>query len=154
MLKKFKHFLGIEGARVNLYLDKESDLFSGIIVGKVELTSLRPVKILSLHYKLEERYRRGRGKRKLIDKYHLAGLEQQLNLELKANDPQIITFNLTFDKIKSPIDEIGEKNPVTKALAWTIKKIKSAESQYILTAEAVVEGTKLNPFDTLEILVD
>lgn len=152
MLTRIKHLLGIEGARLSLFLEETSNLDDGLIHGVAVFTSLRPVKVQALHLKLEERYERGRSSRKLIDKYLLSEQIIELDLEVGATSEQRVKFVLDFKKLKAPIDRFAEKNIVSGWLAKAAKLVKNADSAYILTGEAVVEGTRLNPFDTLEII--
>ena len=152
MLTRIKHLLGIEGARLSLFLEDSSNLEGGVIDGVAVFSSLRPVRVLALHLKLEERYERGRSSRKLIDKYLLSEQIIELNLELEANTEERVKFSLDFQKLKAPIDRFADKNVVSGWLAKAAKFIKNADSAYILTGEAIVEGTRFNPFDRLEII--
>lgn len=152
MLKKFKHMLGIEGAKVSVFLDSDAHVESGHLKGQVELISMTKVAISSIALKVEERYQRGRGKGKLVDKYTLVEKDIPVRLELAPDMPVLVPFDIRFDRIPAPIDEFASRGFFNKAVAWAAKRIKNAESSYLLTVEAIVEGTKLNPFDTLEIL--
>ncbi|MDX1685070.1 MAG: sporulation protein [Saprospiraceae bacterium] len=152
MIRRFKHLLGIEGAKVNVFLNEDTDISNGHIEGRIELVSMTPVTIDSLELILEERYKRGRRRKKLIDKYRLAEKNIPLKIELLPEVPVEIPFELSFEKISAPIDEFANRNTLTHIVAWTAKKIKNVESSYLLTVEAMVKGTRLNPFDTLEVL--
>lgn len=151
MLTKFKHLLGIEGAKLSVYLAEGSDPSTGTFKGNVVLSSLRPVKVLAIHLKLEERYQRGRRSRKLIDKYLLAERVMEVSIEVIPGEEKQVEFDLTYNKIKSPIDRFADKGAPARWLAGAVKLAKNARSTYVLTAEAVVEGTRLNPFDRIEI---
>lgn len=148
MIKRFKHMLGIEGAKVKIYLDEDSHVHSGLLKGEVELSTLNPVTVVGIFLKLEERYQRGRQKRKLIDKYQIGQKAIPLKIELLPETPVRVPFEIECSPLESPIDEFANKNPINGALAWVAKQIKNAKSTFILTIEAEVEGTKLNPFDS------
>ena len=143
MLRRIKNILGIEGAKVNLVIDKLSDQSIG---GKCVLVSPQPQKLEGLKFTLRERYKRGRRKSKLVDTYLL--LEEHLDekADLQPEVPFEIDFFFNYSKIHSPIDRFSSKNVVTKALGEVAKWVKSAESTYLFTVEAKIKGTRLNPF--------
>lgn len=152
MITKFKHMLGIEGAKLKIILDDDSRPEDGVVSGQVELTSLKNVSVSDIYLKIEERYERGRGQKKLIDKYLLAERDMPIHLDLLPNTPVLIPFELSFERVSSPADEFASRNLLNSALMWTAKKLKKVRSSYMLTVEAVVDGTRLNPFDSVELL--
>lgn len=147
MLKRVKTWLGIEGVKIELLLPEEIKKSSGNIVGSVRLSSMNAQTVTSLHFKLIEKYIRGRRKAKLTDEYVLTEEEIPVLIEVPAADSIVYAFELPFEIIKSRMDELESKNFLLKGLVKTAKALKSVKSEYRLEVQADVVGTALDPFD-------
>lgn len=147
MFGKVKRWLGIEGVKVELMLPEEISAASGVIEGKLRFTSMHTQTVRSIKLTLTEKYTRGRFKNKLTDLYKIAEIEQAEDVEVPANESIEIDFELPFNVIKSDMDELADKNIVLRKIVGAAKLAKNVKSEYTLEAEAVIEGTALNPFD-------
>ena len=147
MFGKVKRWLGIEGVKVELVLPEEIMAADGLIEGKIRFQSMHTQKVKSIHLTLTEKYTRGRFKSKLTDQYKIAESEQKEDIIVPADEVIEIDFVLPFTIVKSEMDEIGDKNFILRGLVGAAKKIKNVKSEYTLEAEAIIEGTALNPFD-------
>ena len=147
MFGKVKRWLGIEGVKVELVLPDEVKASEGVIYGRIKFETMHTQKVKSIKLTLTEKYTRGRFKNKLTDQYKIAESEQDEDIVVQANEPLEIDFELPFSIVKSDMDEIADKNIVFKKLVDTAKLLKNVKSEYTLEAEAVIEGTALNPFD-------
>ena len=147
MLKRVKKWLGIEGVKVELLLPEEVNHKEGSIKGSVRLSSMNAQTVTSFHFRLVEKYIRGRRKSKLTDEYLLAEMDVPILINVPANESIAYAFELPFEIIQSRMDELEGKNFVLRSLVRAAKSIKAVKSEYRLEVEADVIGTALNPFD-------
>jgi len=147
MLGKVKKWLGIEGIKVQLIIPDAVSAKDGNIDGRLQFYSMHAQTISSLHFKLIEKYVRGRKKRRLTDEYLLAEKEIHQLIEVPEKELVEIDFELDFQMVSSRMDELQNKNFLWKGLIGAAKKIKSVHSEYRIEVEADVVGTALNPFD-------
>lgn len=132
---------------MELVLPEQVSASGGVIEGKIRFESMHTQTVKSVKLTLSEKYSRGRFKNKLTDLYKIAESEQQENIVVPDGEPVEIDFALPFTIIKSDMDELADKNFVLRKLVGAAKKVKNVSSEYTLEAEAVIEGTALNPFD-------
>ncbi len=147
MLKKVKRWLGIEGVKLVLEVPYEVPGQIGELRGHVILSSQDEQIVESIHFGFIEKYSRGRRKRKLIDEYKLAEERIQGPWTIHPEEELHIPFTIPFDLIQSDMDRLGSKNIIFGTVVGLAKRIKGVKSEYRLEAEAIVQGTKLNPFD-------
>ena len=147
MIGRVKRWLGIEGVKVELVLPEEIKGSDGLIEGKIRFQSMHTQKVKSIRLTLSEKYTRGRFKNKLTDLYKIAETEQKEDIIVPADEVIEVDFVLPFSVVKSDMDEIADKNFVFRKIVGAAKKIKNVKSEYTLEAEAIIEGTALNPFD-------
>jgi hypothetical protein len=147
MLKRVKKWLGIEGVKVELLLPEVIHKKDGEIAGVVRLSSMNAQSVVSLHFKLIEKYVRGRRKSKLTDEYLIAEKEVQVLIEVPAEHFIDYPFTLGYELMQSKMDELERKNIFLRGLVKAAKTIKSVKSEYRIIVEADVLGTALNPFD-------
>ena len=145
--------MGIEGVKVELVVPEEISAKSGSIDGTLRFYSMHDQTVQSVKVKLVERYKRGRGKGKLVDEYTLGEISLEQDVEVPAHQYIDIDFSLPFEMLKSGMDELGDKNFMFRGAVKTAKMLKGVKSVYRLEAEAKVKGTALHPFDRKEIAV-
>lgn len=151
MFGKLKKWLGVEGVKLDLELPNEVAETSGVIKGKLHFYSMNPQKVNRIEVQFRERYKRGRGKNKLIDEYLLGKISLQKELMINENEPAELDFEIPFQLYKSRMDEFERKNFLTKGVASVAKLVKNVHSTYTVIATANVEGTVLNPIATKKI---
>ncbi len=147
MLGRVKKWLGIEGVKVELQIPQLIRKNEGIIKGTVLFSSMNDQTVTSLHFKLIEKYIRGRRKSRQTDEYVLNEKEVQVLLEIPASETIEYPFELPFEVIQSQMDSLERKNFLLRGLVKAAKAIKAVRSEYRLEIEADVIGTALNPFD-------
>ncbi len=147
MLKRVKKWLGIEGVKVEVVLPEVIQKEAGQIEGKIRFTSMNPQTVSSMHFKLIERYVRGRRKKKRTDEYLLAQKEINKLIEVPAEEVIEVSFELPFDLLHSEMDRIEGKNFLLRGIVKAAKALKAVQSEYRIEVEADVVGTALNPFD-------
>ena len=145
MLKRVKKWLGIEGVKIELFVPEEIKINAGMISGTVKLYSMNPQTVTSLHFKLVEKYYRGRRKSKLTDEYVLTEKEISVLIEVPAEEAIAYAFELPFEIIQSRMDQLEAKNFIMRGLVKTAKALKGVKSEYRLEVEADVVGTALFP---------
>jgi hypothetical protein len=153
MLGRVKKWLGIEGIKIELIVPESISQNSENIEGAVRFVSMNAQTVTSLHFKLTEKYIRGRRKSKLTDEYLLSEQEIPMLIEVPANEPVEYHFELPFKIMRSRMDELESKNFILKGIVKAAKAIKSVKSEYRLEVEADVLGTALNPFDRKIIIL-
>ena len=107
----------------------------------------------SLRVKLIEKYKRGRRGNKLVDEYTLGEIFMERNIEIPAHQYIEVEFILPFTPVPSDMDKLEASNFVMKGLVKSAKLMKGVSSIFRVEAEADVQGTALNPFDTKELLL-
>lgn len=152
MFGKVKKWLGIEGVKVELVLPEEVSEKEGIIPGILRFQSLNDQKITKIKVVLIEKYSRGRGKEKLIDEYELANIELDQQIDVPANEPIEVDFELPFELVHSDMDKM-ERKILTTGFAKLAKLVNAVKSEYRVEAEAKVKGVALNPFDRKTIKI-
>lgn len=151
MLRKIKDYLGIEGVKIELQLEEQYKLSDRAVSGKVRFTSQTEKTVESLHLKLIEKYRRGRGDSALIDEYLLGSIDLDLDLKIEAGGSKSYDFTLAFELMKSEMDQMEDANFFLKPFVKLAKSLKKVKSEYRLEASAKIQGTKLDPIDKREI---
>ncbi len=147
MLGKVKKWLGIEGVKVQVIAPDTIAPQEKKIRGQLRFYSMHNQTISSLHFKLIEKYIRGRKKRRLTDEYLLAEKEIHRLIDIPEKELIEIDFDLDFNRVSSRMDELQSKNFLLRGLVTAAKKLKSVKSEYRIEVEADVIGTALNPFD-------
>ncbi|TVQ44978.1 MAG: hypothetical protein EA362_09415 [Saprospirales bacterium] len=145
MFGKLKKILGVEGVKLELEIPDEVSATDGLLEGVVHFYSMSAQKVTIVNLVFKERYRRGRGKDKLIDEYELGAIELKKVLQINKDEPAELPFSIPFKVFKSRMDEFEQKNLFTKGIAKAAKLAKNVKSEYILEAKANVEGTVLHP---------
>lgn len=151
MFGRVKKYFGIEGVKVELVVPEEIKERAGLIEGSVRFTSMNTQTVTQVRVRLIERYFRGRGKEKLVDEYKLGEIYLDKTIEVPANEPLELDFQLPFELLHSDFDEMQRRNIFGTGLAKLAKYAYNVKSVYRIEAEAKVKGTALNPFDKKEI---
>lgn len=151
MFGKVKKWFGIESLKMKLDVLEAYPRKVETVNGQLEFTSKHPETVVYIKIKLLERYERGRGESKKIDEYLLGEWIYDEQFEVDENAPKTLLFKLPFQFLKSPIEKVGSSNIFGKGIMNLAKAMKGAKSEYRLEAEAVVEGSKTNPYDKAKI---
>ncbi len=146
MLNKVKNWFGIEGVKMDILLPEEIKSTDGLFSGFLVFNSLTEQEVLSVKIKMIERYGRGRGSERLVDEYILGELFIDKAMLVSPNIETELSFAFSFQYVRSPIDEFGNKNILFKGLAGLAKKVNKVQAEFRIEAEAKVKGTALNPF--------
>ena len=147
MLGKLKKVLGIEGVKVELFIDTPVDKKSQTISGELKFTTKTKGKVNGIAIKLMEKYSRGRGKSRLIDEYTIALLEMKDSFEITPEEIIEIPFSMDYQIALSEMDKMQKESILRRPVIFLAKFIKQVKSEYSVVAEADVQGTTLNPFD-------
>ncbi len=145
MFGKVKRFLGIEGVKVEIVVPDQVSMRAGELSGFIRFFSMNDQTVTRIQVKLVEKYFRGRRKNKLINEFSIGEIEFNEPIEVRADEEVEIPFSLTFNPIKSEMDQMEEKNFVYGGLVKAAKMLKGVKSQFRLEVEAKVKGTALNP---------
>ena len=148
MIGKMKQWLGIEGVKLELIVTPEFSPEQGRVSGTIRLTSKNAQTVTAFKLALIEKYTRGRDEEVLVDEYELGTHVIRRAVEVPAGAvPVDIEFVFPFDRVTSPVEEFGRRNPLFKGMAWIANKTRNASSEFRIEAEAQVKGVGLNPFD-------
>jgi hypothetical protein len=153
MFGKVKKWLGIEGVKVELSIPEEIFEQQEVINGSIQFYSMHTQTVNSVKVIITEKYYRGRRKKKMIDEYKIGEILMENQFEVPAEEMLEIDFELPFTVIKSEMDKLQGSNFLFKGIIGAAKKLKGVRSVYTVTAEADVDGTKLNPFDKREVTI-
>ncbi|MCB0647612.1 MAG: sporulation protein [Saprospiraceae bacterium] len=153
MFGEIKKMLGIEDIRINIEIPEKVKASSGIINGKVIVTSLRDSSLDHIEVKLIEKYSRGRKENKLVDEYTCGTIVLDTTLDVKKQDVIEIPFELPFTIFQSEMDKVEAGNFLAGGFIKLAKKIKGVSSSFRVEATAHVHGTKLSPFVKKDITI-
>lgn len=153
MIKRLKNILGIESVKVELQIPEEISKTDEKIDGVLLFSSQSDATILSISIKLIEKYSRGRKEDKLIDEYMISNITVNEKLQIAKDEEVKLPFELPFQLVKSPMDELESQNFFYKGIVKLAKKVRGVKSEYRVVAEATVKGTALQPFSEKKILV-
>ena len=131
MFGKVKRWLGIEGVKVTLILPEAVAGAGGVLNGQLKFETMHPQTVEKIRIHMMEKYTRGRWKNKLADLYKIGEIELDEDIEVPADTPIIIDFELPFTISKSEMDEIGDKNIIFKKLVNTAKTLKNVKSVFV-----------------------
>lgn len=151
MFGKVKRWLGIEGVKISMLIPAEVDANAGVVEGRLKFESMHTQTVTLVRISITEKYTRGRWKNKLTDQYKIGEIELEDEIEVPANDPVYLDFELPFTIVKSEMDELADKNIVFKKVVGAAKALKNVKSEFFIEANAEVKGTALSPFDRQEI---
>ena len=124
-----------------------------VIEGQINLLAKGDSKVQQLQFKLIEKYKRGRKDSKLIDEYVLGNLIINGPVDLKKGDTKQLNFKLPYNLNNSEMDRLSRSNFMMKGIIGVAKFLKGAKSIYRIECICIVEGTKLNPHASTEILI-
>ena len=147
MFKKLKDLLGIEGVKLELLVPEDVNESLGKVEGIMRFYSKNSQTVTGIRVKLIERFTRGRRDDKKTDEYQLGEIIINKTFTVPANESVEVKFSLPYEKIKSEMDTLEDKNVVIGRLVKTAKWIRGVNSEFRIEAEADVKGTALNPFD-------
>jgi hypothetical protein len=153
MFGKVKRWLGIEGVKVELHVPDKVRSADGLVEGKVRFYSMHDQVVKSLRVKLIEKYKRGRRGNKLVDEYTLGEIFMERNIAVPAHQYIEVEFKLPFTPMPSDMDKLEASNFMMKGIVRSAKLMKGVSSVFRVEAEADVQGTALNPFDTKELAI-
>ncbi len=153
MINRVKKWLGIEGVKLELDLPEEIAAGTTTVSGLIRLQSMHDQTVTQIRLVMIERYTRGRGKDQLVDEYELGRTNLEEKIYIQAGELVELTFTLPFTLMRSEMDEWEQRNPLTKGLARAAKYFNKVKSDYRIEAEALVQGTALNPFDRKPVRV-
>ena len=111
MFGKVKRWLGIEGVKVTLILPEAVAGAGGVLNGQLKFETMHPQTVEKIRIHMMEKYTRGRWKNKLADLYKIGEIELDEDIEVPADTPIIIDFELPFTISKS-----AERNPQPQLL--------------------------------------
>lgn len=151
MFGRVKKWFGLGGVKIKLMPLEVYPRKVDTINGELELSAKQPNLVTYIRIRLIERYERGRGENKKIDEYELGEWIHREEIELEDEETKVIFFKLPFEFQLSNIEKMGNRGFLGRGIANFAKSMKSAKSTYRLEAEAVVEGSKSNPYDKAKI---
>ena len=145
MIKRIKNWLGIEGPKVKFQHEVLND--ENRIVGSLSISTLNPSVILSLQIMLKEKYISGRGKHSKNQEFILGEKFIHEQLHLTANEQITIPFMVDYQKVKSGLDKIEERNLLFKPLTGLAKLIRGTQSTYFLEVHAEIKDSMVPAVD-------
>jgi len=151
MFGKVKKILGIEGVKIELLVPEVIQASTELIKGKLKISSLTDQTIKEIELKLVEKYTRGRKTGKLIDEYTIGNELLDEPIDVQKNQVLMLDFELPFRLLESEMDKIQNSNFLKRGLVKLAKYAKGVKSEFKITADAKVTGTKLQPTVTKAI---
>jgi SpoOM protein len=153
MFGKVKKWLGIEGVKVELILPEEVRRVDGRVRGTLRFSSLSPQTVTRIHLQMIERYSRGKGESRLVDEYNLGTITLNKNIDIPADQPIELSFELPFQVNDSRMDQLANSNPIAGGLVRLSKWFSNVSSEFRIEVEAQTQGVALAPFDKKTIKI-
>jgi len=154
MFQKVKRWLGIEGVKVDIEMPLYFKLEAKQLAGRLKFSSMDDHTIQKVELKFIEKYKRGRGKSKLIDEYILGKIILVDTFQVSKEEETLLDFMLPFTSNPSAIEKFGNKNFLTRGLAYGARLLKGANSDYRLEVRVKVKDTRLDPIAVLTLIPD
>lgn len=148
-----KNKLGIGGVSVSLQVPGQIAKDSGLIEGKITLTTKSEQEVISFTVKMLEEFTTGRGNEKKTKQFELGMIKTPVDFSIKPGDTKELTFSLPFTLVKSNSDELKEKGGALGALGKMASFANNEASRYFISAVADVKSAALDPSDKKEIRV-
>jgi sporulation-control protein spo0M len=148
-----KNKLGIGGVKVELQVPGQITKNSGVIEGKITLTTKSEQEVVSYTVKMYEEYTTGRGNEKKTKQYELGKIKIPESFVIKPGDVKEFNFSLPFTLLKSSNDELIEKGGALGALGKMASFASNEASKYFVDADVDVKSAALDPSDKKEIRV-
>lgn len=153
MLGKVKNLLGIESVKLRIELPETEYPKSGIIKGKLIISSLSKQIIKSINIKLIEKYQRGRNDNKLISEYTAGIVEHKEAFKIEEGKDIAFEFELPYEIAQSEMDKIGSSNFIFKGIIKAAKYFHSVKSEFRIEATAEVQGNAISPLTSCNIIL-
>jgi len=154
MFGSVKKILGIEGVKIELVIPEMANKNTGILTGYIKCISLSDNNIIeSINLVLIEKYTRGKKENLLVDEYVMGKLTLTEKINISKNDVVEVPFEMSFIYVESEMDKLGQQNFLTRGFVNLAKRLRNVKSEYYVKAEAIVRGTKLNPFDKKSVVL-
>lgn len=147
IFQTIKNKLGIGGVKVELSCPAQFAKDSGMVNGKVVLTSKSDQELKTLTVKLIEEYTTGRGDDKKTEEFDLGTYKVDLNSSIKSGESQTHEFAFDFKILKSDNDELKEKGGVMGGIGKMAAFANNEKSNYFIEAEVDVKSAALDPSD-------
>lgn len=154
MFGKVKKWFGVEGVKVELILPEAATKAANEIKGQLKFSTMNAQTVSGIEIKLIELYSRGRKKNKLTTEYTVGEITLYETFEVVPDKPIVLNFTLPFELLKSEMDEMEESNFFYKGVAKLAKYSRGVQSVFRVEVQANVAGTRLNPFDKKEIVLN
>ena len=146
-----KNKLGIGGVKVTLQVPGQVAKTTGVVEGKVTMTTKSEQEIKEVVVKIFEEYTTGRGDDKKTKTFDLGVVKIPGGFTLKPGDTKEISFSLPFEIIKSNNDDLKDKGGVMGALGKMGSFASNEKSAYFVEADVDVKAAALDPSDKKEI---
>jgi hypothetical protein len=144
MFSFFKNFLHIDSVKLRLNLLEAYPSNVPTLNGEVEIRG-GGQRVESVNIRFIEVYTRGRGDDKRIEEHTLGTWQHTEPFTVAAEQPTTLFFRLPFERLKSNIDAMGERNFLLRPIASLARTLKGVSSEFYLIAEAQVQGASLRP---------
>jgi len=149
--KSVKDKLGIGGVKMELQIPEEVAKDSGIIEGKIILTTKSVQDILRIDIFLKEDFTSGRGDSEDEATFDLGELKIHKQFKISPGETKEIEFKLPFDAPKTDADEFAEKGGALGVLGKLGKIARNEKSSYYVSALVDVKTAALDPSEDKEI---
>ncbi len=151
MLNHVKNILGIEGVKISLEVPSTIDAKSKVVEGRLIFSTLRAQTVSAVEVKLVETYSRGRRKKKRSNDYTLGYIRQEEKIKINKDEDYVLQFKMPFVTGQSEMDRYEKKNFLLRGMVKAAKYFRGVKSTFHIEAEAFISGTKLHPFDKIEV---
>lgn len=146
-----KNKLGIGGVSVSLQVPGQVSKNDNIISGTITLTTKSEQEVKMITIKMIEEFTTGSGKEKKSKEFDLGMVKIPGDFTIAPGDLKEISFQLSFEVVKSNSDQLKDKGGVLGALGSLSAFASNEKSTYYITAEADVKAAALDPSDKKEI---
>ncbi len=152
MFGRFKKWIGIEGAKLQLHVLPSYPKKVKTINGELEISAQSVQKIKHIRLILVEIYTQGKGEEQQKKEFLLGKWELEQSFVVDAQNPKMLFFKLPFEFKKSRMDRLSEKGKLRGRLVQLAKSMKGISSTYRLEAQVEIEGLDWKPFAKATII--
>ena len=150
IFNNLKNKLGIGGVKVELQIPGQLTKDSGVLNGKILLTSKSEQQVMSYKIKMIEEYTTGRGDQKKTKTFELGNASKPLDIVVMPGETKEVEFELPFNVLKSDNDRLKEMGGALGALGKLASFAGNEKSEFFVVADIDVKAAALDPSDKKE----
>lgn len=140
-----KNFFGIGGVSLDLAVPAKVDKATGVVHGRVLVSTKSDKRVKSFTVKLVETWQTGRGDDKQTKEFDLGEIGLSDAFDIKPGEQREVEFELPFQLLKSSNEQLAEKGGMLGAIGKMGSWASAETSTWQVKVTGQIEGVTLGP---------